>query len=65
MATERGYYRAEMERAINNIEMALTHIARIVEAYRMAHPDISSQANEIGEALVLIGDAIQALHDSV
>ncbi len=65
MATMRGYYRAELLRAITNIEMALTHMVRIVAAYADQHPEIANQAAEICEGLEIAGRAIQALHDSI
>lgn len=65
MATERGYYREEMERSIKNIEMALMHLTRVINKYAEPHPEIASQVQECGEALVLIGEAIQSIHDSI
>ena len=65
MATQRGYYRAELERSIDNIEMALTHLYRVMEAYQAAHPEISEQVGMMGNALVEIATAIKTLHDSI
>jgi hypothetical protein len=65
MATRRGYYRAEMKRAVANIEMALTHLVRLIEPYSQAHPEISSAIEDICSALVAIGEAIEKVHDSI
>lgn len=65
MATKRGYYRAELLRAIDNIEMALTHITRIIEAYEKDHKDVSQMATQIGQMLVTVGELVQRLHDSI
>lgn len=65
MATRRGYFLEELQRAKENLEWSLTHLARIVEAYQEPHPEIANQATEIGNAIVMIADAIQKLHDSI
>lgn len=65
MATKRGYYRAELERSIDNIEMALTHLARVVDAYKEHYPDISSKVEELGNALVTIAELIRSVHDAI
>jgi hypothetical protein len=65
MATQRGYYREELERTITNLEMALTHIARVVEAYQEAHPEISDKAAECGNALLMVAEVIQSIHESI
>jgi len=65
MATRRGYYRAELLRAIENIVMALTHLTRVVDAYAKDYPEISKYTQQIGEALVVIAENIQSLHDSI
>lgn len=65
MATQRGYYREELERAIDNVEMALTHLSRVVEAYAKPHPPISRMALEIGNALVTMAELIKKLHDEI
>lgn len=65
MATQRGYMRSELLRAIENITMALTHLARIVDAYKVHHPEVSQYAQNIGDALVTIAENIQSLHDSI
>lgn len=65
MATRRGYFREELERSKENLEWSLTHLARVVEAYQEHHPEIAQQATDIGNAIVMIADAIQKLHDSI
>lgn len=65
MATKRGYYREEMERAVSNLEMALTHLVRVGGAYSEAHPEVTEKINEVCEALVTIGEIIQSIHDNI
>lgn len=65
MATKRGYYLEEIDRAISNLEMALTHIARVVEAYKEAHPDISDAAKSCGDGIVVIGETLQQIHEMI
>lgn len=65
MATKRGYYRGEMLRAIDNIEMALTHITRVIDAYKDPHPEVSETAKQCGDALVMVAETILKLHESV
>jgi hypothetical protein len=65
MATQRGYYRAELMRAIENITMALTHLARVVDAYAKDYPEISKYTQNMGDGLVLIAENIQKLHDAI
>lgn len=65
MATKRGYYRAELERAIDNIEMALTHLSRVVEAYGKDHKDISDMILSIGNGLVQLAELLKQVHDSI
>lgn len=65
MATQRGYYRSELLRAIENIAMCLTHLARIVDAYALHYPEISQQAQNIGDVLVNCAEKIKELHDNI
>lgn len=65
MATQRGYYREELERSVNNVEMALTHLVRVGAAYSEAHPEVTEKVNEVCEALATIGEIIQSIHDSI
>jgi len=65
MATKRGYYREELERAVTNLEMALTHLVRVGLAYSEPHPEITEKVNEICEALASIGEIIQSIHDNI
>lgn len=65
MATQRGYYREELERSVANIEMALTHLTRVIEAYEKAHPEISQKVAECGEGLVVIAEVIGSIHDAI
>jgi hypothetical protein len=65
MATKRGYYRSELLRSIKNIEMALTHLLRVVEAYSGPHPEVAIQAGQIGQSLAMIAELIQQLHDDI
>lgn len=65
MASARGYYKEEMNRSIDNIEMALTHLARVVEAYQQAHPEIAEKIKECGDGLVMIAEIIRSVEESV
>ena len=65
MATQRGYYREELERAIANIEMSLTHLARLIEAYSQPHPEVSEKLLECGNALTMVAEVIQSVHDEI
>ena len=65
MATQRGYYREEMERAIANLEMALTHLSRVVAAYQEAHPEVSDPIKACGDGIVAIAEVIQQIHETV
>lgn len=65
MATKRGYYREELERAVDNLEMALTHLSRVVAAYAAAHPDISAQVKMAGDAIVEIALVLKKIHDTI
>lgn len=65
MASARGYYKEEMKRAIDNLEMALTHLARVVEAYQAPHPEISEKIRECGDGLVMIAEIIRSVEESV
>lgn len=65
MATKRGYYREELKRSVDNIEMALTHLARVVEAYNKDHADIAELVTHYGNILVQVADKINQLHDSI
>lgn len=65
MATERGYYRSELLRAIENIEMSLTHLSRVVGAYEKDHKDVSDMVLSIGNALVHLAELIKSVHDTI
>lgn len=65
MATQRGYFKEELNRAVNNIEQTLTHVSRLVEPYAEAHPEISAYAAAICDALVEIGENIQQLNERI
>lgn len=65
MATRRGYYREELRRSIHNLNMALTHLERFVEAYSEQHPEIAVVAIELGNMIVQTGELIQKLHDEI
>lgn len=65
MATKRGYYKEELNRAVDNLEMALTHLARLVEAYGPYHPEIAEQVRLIGNAIVEIATAIKTVQESI
>lgn len=65
MATKRGYYREELERSVDNIEMSLTHLARVIEAYEQDHKDISDIIRQAGNALVEVANVIQRVHDQI
>ncbi len=65
MATKRGYYREELRRSIDNIEMALTHLARFIEAYDKQHPEYSNMIKEAGNTLVKTAEFISEVHDVI
>lgn len=65
MATFRGYARAELLRSIENIEMALTHFTHILPQYTEGKPEIADQMMAICNALVMVAETIQKLHDSI
>lgn len=65
MATFRGYARAELLRAIENLSMAYTHFDHIMEKYKDSHPDIYEQMALICQALAMTAESIQKLHDSI
>jgi hypothetical protein len=65
MATRRGYYRAELMRAKDNLEMALTHLVRVRDAYDEQHPEVGEAIQQIGDVVVFAGDAIQKIHDNI
>lgn len=65
MATKRGYYRAELLRAIDNLEMALTHLVRVRDAYEEKHPEITERVQAVGDGLVIAAEVLKALHESI
>lgn len=65
MATQRGYYREELERAIANLEMCLTHLDRVIKAYEKDHPDIAALVREVGNGAAALADLIQTIHDQI
>ncbi len=65
MATKRGYYREELERAVDNLEMALTHLSRIIDAYKDAHPEIAQTVFMTGEGLVTAAEVLKKIHDQI
>ncbi len=65
MATARGYYKEELDRSIANLEMALTHLARVIDAYKEHHPDIAEKIKECGDGLVMIAEIIRSVNESI
>lgn len=65
MATQRGYYKEELDRAIKNLEMSLTHLSRVIEAYSEAHPDIAAKVAECGEGIVTIAEVIASINEVI
>lgn len=65
MATKRGYYREELMRATKNLEMALTHLHRVREAYKEAHPEVSLQVSAVGDGLVIAAELLEKIHESI
>ena len=65
MATQRGYFKEELDRSVANIEMALTHLSRVIEAYSEAHPDIALKIAECGEGLVTIAEVIHSVNEAI
>jgi hypothetical protein len=65
MATKRGYYREELERAVDNLEMCLTHLARVVTAYDKDHPEISVTVKNVGDVIVEAASVLNKVHESI
>lgn len=65
MATQRGYYREELERATKNIDMCFVHLVRVLEAYAVPHPEIASQVQVAGDGLDMVRSIIVKIHDSI
>ena len=63
--TSRKLYKRELDRIVGNMEWALTHLARFIEAYSEHHPDLAAQAGTIGEGVVYLIDAVKKLNDQV
>ena len=63
--TSRKLYKRELVRIIGNMEWALTHLGRFIEAYSEHHPDLASQAAAIGEGVVYLIEAVKKLNDQV
>ena len=63
--TSRKLFKRELERIIGNMEWALTHLARFIEAYSEFHPDLSAQAVSIGEGIIFLIDAVKKLDEQV
>jgi hypothetical protein len=61
----RKAYKRELERVISNLEWALTHLARVVDAYEQDHPDISQAAETIGHGIAIAADATQKLNERI
>jgi len=65
MATKRGYYREELKRAQDNLEMCLTHISRVIDAYKDDHPDIADHALQVGDMIVYLIQAIETIRQEI
>lgn len=65
MATQRGYYKEELKRSVDNIEMALTHLDRVINAYKEAHPEISDLVQACGDALVMVADNLNKINETI
>lgn len=52
MATKRGYLLGELDRSQANIEMCVTHLDRIIEAYKDVYPEVAASLLQIALALV-------------
>ncbi len=63
--TSRKLFKRELVRINGNFAWALTHLARFIDAYAEHHPDLSAQAASIGEAIILLMDAVEKLNDEV
>lgn len=58
----RQTYKREIERAANNLDMPMTHLLRVVEAYKEHHPDIANYAEVIAQTLANAQEAINNLN---
>jgi hypothetical protein len=65
MATKRGYYLEELTRSVDNIEMSLTHLARVIDAYKDPHPEISQAVAECGNVLVKVAENILKIKEAI
>lgn len=65
MATQRGYYREELLRAINNLDMGQTHLARVVIAYEEAHPEVSIPIAQVFDAITEMRAVITKVYESI
>lgn len=65
MATKRGYYREELRRSMDNLEMALTHLARFVQAYEKDYPEIARTVQAAGDVIVKVAETLTEVHDAI
>lgn len=65
MATQRGYYKEELVRSVSNIEMALTHLTRVISAYAEPHPEIAEPIAQIGDLLVMAAETIAKINETI
>lgn len=63
--SRRILYKQELRRAINNIAWAITHLARVTEAYEEAHPEISEALLAVMSALNDLAELIASLEEKV
>lgn len=55
----------ELDRAMNNIDWAISHLYGIIEQYKELHPEVSDPLIEAGTGLFLIKDVIEKVKDSI
>lgn len=55
----------ELDRARNNLDMAMTHIARVAETYKEQHPEISEPLELMGGTLVACQDVLYGVNEKI
>ncbi len=55
----------ELDRAVNNLDMAMHHISAVSETYKEAHPEITERLELIGGVLIEIQDQLNAVNAGI
>lgn len=64
-ANPRQTAKRELDRSVNNMDMALKHIGGVAETYRADHPEISDQLDIIAYGLITAQDAIKEVNSTI